>query len=122
MQVENLPPPSGPANQDRQAKGGGSGSDASVTSRAVFPWEPDIVAISRRMITGQRVDWSWLVDTGASEDIASMSDKIKSRILMKTLEAPSPFIGVGGTVYADDACRDLYLEDLGFNFSPSVVK
>jgi hypothetical protein len=50
------------------------------------------------------------------------SDALKSRILARTLESPFPFYGVGGTVYADDACRDLCFEELDFNFSPSVVK
>jgi len=62
------------------------------------------------------------VDSGASEDIASARDTIKSRILTKTLEAPFPFAGVGGNVYADDACRDLCIEELNFNISPMVVK
>ena len=105
-------------------KGGGSnnssGGGASAADKAVAPTDSEALAISRR-ITGQRVTWSLLVDSGASDDIASARDTIKSRVLTNTI-SPYPFEGVGGVAFADDAVRDLCIEELDFNFSPSVVK
>ena len=118
--------PSGRPTRKRKRKNGtgdksGSGGGASAAGQTVALSDPEILAASRR-ITGQRVTWSWLVDSGASEDIASARDTIKSRILTKALESLFPFEGVGGTVFADDAIRDLCIEELGLNFCPSVVK
>ena len=42
-------------------------------------------------------------------------------MLTMVLETPLPFDGVGGIVTADDAVRNLCIEELGFNFSPPIV-
>jgi hypothetical protein len=121
--AECLPPPSGPidaggsssaaSGTDARVSGGSrmrengggdggcSGGGASATGQTVAVSDPEIRTISRR-ITGQRVAWTWLVDSGASEDIASARDTIKSRILTKALEHPFPFEGVSGFMYV---CR-----------------
>ena len=110
------PPPSGTTGKDSEANDDGSGSGASTTSQTIVQKEPDIVASARKMSAGQRVDWNWLVDSGASEDIASKQSTIRSRVLTKSLEAQFAFNGVGGSVWADDECRGINIEELGMHF------
>jgi len=124
---DECPPPPPSVEQKRKRKrkkegadGAGNRGDASVTNRTVALSDPEILAISRR-ITGQRASWSWLADTGAADDIASARDTIKSRLRTMVLETPLPFDGVGGVVVADDAVRNLCIDELGFNFSPPIV-
>jgi len=101
---------------------GGPGGGTSAPGRAEVAGELELAAAPRRAIEGQRVGWTWLVDSGASLDIVCQSDVLKSRILARTLESPFPFQGIGGLVYADEVCRNLFVEELGLNLSPNIVK
>ena len=74
--------------------GGDFGGGASASDRSVASGELELAAAPYRALEGQRVSSTWMADTGASLDIVSLSDALKTRILMKTLRDPLPFLGI----------------------------